>query len=124
MDLEIVILSEVRQRKRIWNLKRNDTSELIYEIERLTDFRELTYGYQGEERVLEFEADLYILLYLKRITNKDLLTLQHRELCSIICNNLDGKRILKRIHMCICIIRSLCYIPKTIITLLINSTPI
>ena len=73
MDLEIVILSEVRQRKRIGNLKRNDTSELIYETERLTDFRELTYGYQGEEIVLELETDLYTLLYLKCITNKDIL---------------------------------------------------
>ena len=43
------------------------------ETERLTDFRELTYGYQGEEIVLELETDLYTLLYLKCITNKDLL---------------------------------------------------
>ena len=41
MDLEIVIVNEVRQRKRIlydipyiWNLKRNDMNELTYKTER------------------------------------------------------------------------------------------
>ena len=35
--------------------------------------RELTYGYRGEETVREFGIDMYTLLYLKWITNKDLL---------------------------------------------------
>ena len=30
-------------------------------------------------------------------------TVQHRELCSILCNNLNGKRIWKRIDTCICL---------------------
>ena len=57
MDLEITILSEVRERQILydmtytWNLK-NNTNELIYKTERLTD-RKQTYGYQlgkwGEE---------------------------------------------------------------------------
>ena len=40
MDLEVVILSEVSQRRNIvcipylWNLKRNDTNELTYKTER------------------------------------------------------------------------------------------
>ena len=40
MDLEIIILSEVSERRQIsyditqvWNLKKNDTNELIYETE-------------------------------------------------------------------------------------------
>ena len=33
----------------------------------------------------------------------------HRELCSILCNNLNRKRIWKRIDICICITESLCY---------------
>ena len=44
MELETVILSEVRQTGEIsygipyvWNLKRNHTNELIYKTERLTD---------------------------------------------------------------------------------------
>ena len=32
-DLEIVILSEVSQRKRKWNLKINDTNELTYKTQ-------------------------------------------------------------------------------------------
>ena len=35
--------------------------------------REQTYGYWGEEIVREFGIDMYTLLYLKWITNKDLL---------------------------------------------------
>ena len=44
MELETVLLSEVRQTREIsygipyvWNLKRNHTNELIYKTERLTD---------------------------------------------------------------------------------------
>ena len=51
---------------REFGILKDDTSEIIYETERLTDFRELTYGYQGEETVLEFETDLYTLLHLNR----------------------------------------------------------
>ena len=32
----------------------------------------------------EFGMDMYALLYLKRITNKDLLTVQHRGFCSML----------------------------------------
>ena len=54
---------------------------------------------------------LYILLYIKEITNKD-------RLCStgnysILCNGPYGKRIFKRVDRCICINYSLCCIPKT-----------
>ena len=55
-------------------------------------------------------------------------TVEHRELCSVLCNNLNGKRIWKRIdihvYTCICITESLCCTPETGTTLLINSTPI
>ena len=44
--------------------------------------------------VRDFETNIYTLLYLKWITNKDLLYIaQRRELCSIFCNNLIGERI-------------------------------
>ena len=42
-DLEVIILSEVRERQMsydityMWNLKENDTNELIYKTNRLTD---------------------------------------------------------------------------------------
>ena len=35
--------------------------------------REQTYGYRGEGIDWEFGIDMYALLYLKQITNKDLL---------------------------------------------------
>ena len=44
----------------------------------------------GEGIVREFGIDMYTLLYLKWITNKDLL-FSSRELCSMSCGNLDRK---------------------------------
>ena len=62
----------------MWNLKRNDTNELLFTKQKQTHrLRERTYGYQGRRvgggRVREFGIDMYTLLYLKWITNKDLL---------------------------------------------------
>jgi len=58
------------------NLKRNDTSELIYKTE-THRLREQTYGCQGEGWgegiVREFGMGMCILLYLKWITSNDLL---------------------------------------------------
>ena len=55
---------------------------------------------------------MYILLYLKCITNKDLL--YDRELCSIFCNNLNEGRTLKimDIYIYIYISESLCHTPE------------
>ena len=58
--------------------------------------REGTYAYQGEGRrqgiVREFGMDKYTLLYLKWITNKDLLYSTGN--WSILCNNLNGRVLL------------------------------
>ena len=54
----------------MWNLKRNETNK---STKRKETHRESTYGCQGERIVREFEKDMYILLYSKQITNKDLL---------------------------------------------------
>ena len=35
--------------------------------------------------------DIYTLLYIKQITEKDNTTGQHRKLCSVLCNGLNGK---------------------------------
>ena len=56
----------------MWNLKRNDINELTYKIKRLTD-RERTHGCQGEGIIQDFGKGMYTLLYLKWITNKNLL---------------------------------------------------
>ena len=44
----------------------------------------------GEGIVREFGMDMYTLLYLKCITNKDL-QYKHRELCSVLCGSQDGR---------------------------------
>ena len=44
----------------------------------------------------EVGMNRYTLLFIKQITNEDLLT-QQRELYALFCNNLQGERILKRI---------------------------
>ena len=58
--------------------------------------KEQTYVYQGEGLgegiVREFGINMYTVLYLKCITNKDLLY-NTGNYCSILCNNLNGKRI-------------------------------
>ena len=49
---------------------------------------------EGRQRGTDWELgiDVYTLLYLKQIANKDVLY-SLRELCPIFCNNLNGKRI-------------------------------
>ena len=56
---------------------------------------------------------------LKQITNKDLLYSTGNS--SVLCNNLNGKRIWNDICTCICINESLCCVLETNTTLLINS---
>ena len=50
MELQIVILSEVRQAEKdipyVWNLKRNDTNEFTCKTERDSQTHEWTYGCQ------------------------------------------------------------------------------
>ena len=80
MGLEIVRLNEVSQDREketlyappcMWNLKRNDTNELIYEKQKQAHrLREWTYL----GRVDKLEINMYMLPYLKWISNKDLLS--------------------------------------------------
>ena len=59
----------------MWNLKRNNTNELYKEMKQKEThrLREQIYGCWGEGIVREFGMDMYTVLYLKCITNKDLL---------------------------------------------------
>ena len=59
----------------MWNLKRTNKNDSKWkETHR---FRERTYGYRreiwGKGTVREFGVDMYTLVYLKQIANKDLL---------------------------------------------------
>ena len=79
------------------NLLKNDTNEFIYKTEiRLTNLENELWVTRregvGGGIDWEFGVDTYTLLCLKQIISNDLL-IQHRELCSIFCNNINGKRI-------------------------------
>ena len=56
----------------MWTLKNNDTNELTYRTE-THRLRKRTHGCRGKGIVKDFGKDMYTLLYLKCITNKDLL---------------------------------------------------
>ena len=56
----------------MWNLKRNDANALTKQKE-THRLRKQTYGCHGEGVVRDFGKVMYTLLYLKWITNKDLL---------------------------------------------------
>ena len=84
-----------------------------------------TYGYQrltkGKEKLGVWDWHIHTTIF--KTDNQQGPTIQHRELCSLFCNNLNGKRIWKRTDTCICITESLCCTAETNMTLLINYTP-
>ena len=61
--------------------------------------------------------------WLKKQTNK-FTYIQHRELYSMLCGSLDGRRVRRRMHTCTCTTESHCASPETTTTLLICYTPI
>jgi len=125
MDLGIAILSEVSQRGRniAWHplyveSKRNHANGLTEQKE-THRLREWTYGCWGEGTVREFGMDMYTLLYLKRIMNKNLL-------CSIgnfsmLRDRLDARGVWGE-WIYVYVWQSLCCSPETITKLLIGYT--
>ena len=74
------------------SLKRNDTNRLIYKKKEIHRLKEWTYGCQGERGegiVREFGMDMYMLLYLKWMTNKGLLNSTGTR--SVLRGSLDGR---------------------------------
>ena len=82
MDPKIIIFSEVRQRQMsynttyMWDLKKN-TNQIIYKTEIESQMQKtnlwLPKG-SGKERInWEIGMDIYTLLHIKQVTNKDLL---------------------------------------------------
>ena len=57
-----------------------------------------------------------------KMDNLQGLTIQHRELCLMLCGSLDGGGVWGRMDTCICMTESLCCPPETITTLLIGYT--
>ena len=77
----------------MWNLKKNDTNELITEQKQTHRFRKQTYGYQrgkvGRGINQEFGTNIHTTTY--KIDNQQGPTVQHRELCLIFWDNLYEK---------------------------------
>ena len=63
--------------------------------------------------------DGHVYTAICKIDNQRGPTTQHRELCLILCINLNGERTWTT-DSCMCISESLCYIPEINTTLLIN----
>ena len=80
---------------------------------RLRDLEKELKGYEGKggERDSLGVWDWRVHTAICKMDNQQGPTVEHRELCSIFCNNLNGKSIWKRIDTCICITESLCCPP-------------
>ena len=122
MDLEIIIIKEVRQRQISynitykWNLKK-DTNELIYKIERnsqaLNNKFMVTRGNRwGGEIDWDFRNDMYTLLYLELSTRT--YCIAHGTLLNVMCQPGWEENLGESGYMtCICMAESLCCPPET-----------
>ena len=70
----------------------------------------------------QIEAPLVSIAMFKK-DNQQGPTVQHRELCSMLCGSLDGRGVWGRKDTWICMAESLCCAPETITTVLIGYTP-
>ena len=77
----------------------------------------------GEGIVRRFQMDMYTLLYLKWIINKDL-RYSTGDSAQMLCGSLDGRGVWGRMDTCICMAESLHCLPETITALLIGYAPI
>ena len=60
----------------MWNLKKKGTDELIYKTEVESQMQKTNLwlpGVKGEGKIWEIGTDIYTLLYIKKITHKNLL---------------------------------------------------
>ena len=53
-----------------------------------------------------------------KMDNQQSPTVEHRELCLMLCGSLDGRGVWRRMDTCICMAESLCCPPETITTFL------
>ena len=128
MDLEIVILSEGSQTEKdkyhmislICGIENNGANEPIYKTEIESDVLNKLTVTKGE-RVgggINWESGIaiYTLLYIKQITNKNLLYSTGNSTQYPLMNFM-GIESIKRVDICICITDSLCYTAETNTTL-------
>ena len=103
----------------MWNLKRNDTNEIIKQKK---THRKWTHGCSGEGIVRDFEKVMYTLPYLKWITNKSLLYSTQNS--AQLCVSLDGMGFGREWIYVYVWLSFLHCSPEIITTLLIGYTPI
>ena len=95
----------------MWNILKKEQMNLFTKQKQSHRCRKQTYGYQGGKLGGETETgiDIYTLLYIKQITNKN--PLYSRGNYSVLCNDIYGNR------MGICITDFLCCTVETSTTL-------
>ena len=102
----------------MWNLKRNDTN--LQNTKRLTDLENelmvVSRDGRGEGIARKFGMDLYTLLYLKWITNMDLLHSTWNSVQCCVAGWIRG-----RMETCKCMAEPLRCSPETITTRFVNT---
>ena len=79
-------------------------------------------GKGGDRIVRKFGVDMYTLLYLKWITNKDLLYSTGNSVQCYVAAWMGGEFGGEWMDTCVCMAESLCCSPETVTTLLISYT--
>ena len=103
----------------MWNLKGNNTKELIYKAERKSQTQKTNLWLpQGKGQLGLWESQVHTATF--KIDNQQRPIVQHMELCSMLCASLDGRGVWGRMDTCMCMAESLCSSPETITTLLIG----
>ena len=106
----------------MWNLKKKGTNELIYKIEVESQMQKTNLWLPGNKGWgginWETGIDLYTLLYIKQITNKNLLYSTSNSIqYSVMAYMEKNLKKTKRVDICIYITDSLCCMPETNTTL-------
>ena len=114
-DLEIITLSEVSLTEKdnysvisyIWNLIKSDTNELIYKQKQTHRSCNQIYGYQRGhmERMTnqKIGIDIYTLLCIKQITNKDLVYSTRNSTQCLVITYMDKESKNEYIYMYVCV---------------------
>ena len=91
----IPFICSLKKKRYIWTYLQNRNR--ISDVKNKHDYQ----GVRGRGINWETGVDIYTLLYIKQITNKDSTIVQHRELYSVLCSGLNRKIILERVDICI-----------------------
>ena len=71
--------------------KKKDTNELIYKTKRRTDLEKELMVARGKAQLGSLAGHVHTATF--KIDNQQGPSVPHRDICSIFCNNLNGKRI-------------------------------